>query len=82
MHGVARVGLMTQDVQLSYSRTFPVEVERAFDEVLPYDLPLLFDRRYLAVPPIKAVRAGPACGARWDRPARSRSPTAAPCARR
>ena len=47
---------MTQDVQLSYSRSFPADVERAFDEVLPYDLPLLFDRRYLAVPPIKSVR--------------------------
>ena len=29
---------MTQDVQLSYSRSFPADVERAFDAVLPYDL--------------------------------------------
>jgi hypothetical protein len=44
------------DVQLSYSRTFPADVERAFDEVLPYDLTALFSRRYAAIPPIKSVR--------------------------
>jgi hypothetical protein len=47
---------MTQDVLLRHSRTFPAEVELAFDEVLAYDLSSLFDRRYLALPPIKAVR--------------------------
>lgn len=52
---------MTDDVQLSYSRTFPADVERAFDEVLPHDLARLFNRRYAAIPPIKIVRdqAGP-----------------------
>ena len=47
---------MTGDVLLSYSRTYPAEVERAFDELLPFDLTRLFDRRYAAIPPIKAVR--------------------------
>jgi hypothetical protein len=47
---------MTDDVQLSYSRTFPADVEDAFDEVLTHDLARLFDRRYAAIPPIRAVR--------------------------
>lgn len=47
---------MTDDVQLSYSRTFPADVERTFDQVLHYDLTKLFSRRYAAIPPIKSVR--------------------------
>jgi hypothetical protein len=47
---------MSDDVFLSYSRTFPAPVERAFDALLPFDLTQLFDRRYAAIPPIKAVR--------------------------
>ena len=47
---------MTGDVLLGYSRTYPVEVERAFDELLALDLTRLFDRRYAAIPPIRAVR--------------------------
>jgi hypothetical protein len=47
---------MTHDVHLSHSRTFPADVERAFDDVMPVDLSQLFDRRYLAVPPVRAVR--------------------------
>ena len=47
---------MTTEVQFRYSRTFPADVERAFDDVLPYDLTKLFDRRYAAIPPIKSVR--------------------------
>ncbi len=52
---------MTSDVELSYSRTFPAQVDRAFDELLPFDLTQLFSRRYAAIPPIKEVRdqAGP-----------------------
>jgi len=47
---------MTNDVQLSYSRTYPTDVGRAFDEVLPYDLAKLFNRRYAAIPAIKSLR--------------------------
>src|ERR1700712_215567 len=47
---------MTADVLLSYSRTYPADVERAFDELMPFDLTELFNRRYAAIPPIKAVR--------------------------
>lgn len=47
---------MTDDVHLSYSRTYPTDVAQAFDEVLPYDLTALFSRRYLAIPPIRSVR--------------------------
>ncbi len=52
---------MTDDVHLSYSRTFPAEVEGAFDDVLADDLTRLFSRRFAAIPPIKRVRdqAGP-----------------------
>ena len=46
---------MTGDVLLSYSRSYPVEVERAFDELMPIDLTALFDRRYAAIPPIRSV---------------------------
>jgi hypothetical protein len=47
---------MTTEVQFRYSRTFPADVEPAFDKVLPYDLTKLFDRRYAAIPPIRSVR--------------------------
>ena len=47
---------MTETVLLSHDRTFPVEVERAFDEVLPLDLVVLFDRRHLAIPQVRQVR--------------------------
>jgi hypothetical protein len=47
---------MTSAVHLARSRTFPAGVKRSFDELLPYELPRLFNRRYLAIPPIKAVR--------------------------
>lgn len=52
---------MTDDVKLSYSRTFPADVEQSFDELLPFDLNRLLSRRCAAIPPIKAVRdqAGP-----------------------
>jgi hypothetical protein len=61
---------MTDEVELSYSRTFPAEVERAFDELMPYDLTRLFSRRYAALPPIRAVRhqAGP-----WGTPGQTRT---------
>lgn len=52
---------MTHDVNVSYSRTFPADQERAFDDVLSCDLTQLLSRRYAAIPPVKVVRdqAGP-----------------------
>jgi hypothetical protein len=47
---------MTRSVEFAYSRTFPAGVKRAFEEVMPYDLTRLFDRRFAAIPAIKAVR--------------------------
>jgi hypothetical protein len=47
---------MTSAVHFVRSRTFPAGVKRAFEELMPYDLPRLFNRRYGAIPPIKAVR--------------------------
>jgi hypothetical protein len=47
---------MTRAVEFVHSRTFPAGVKRAFDEVLPYELNRLFNQRYAAIPPIKAVR--------------------------
>jgi hypothetical protein len=41
---------------LEHARTFPVDVDRAFDVVLPTPLPELFSRRYAAIPPIREVR--------------------------
>ena len=43
-------------LELSQSRTYPVDVERAYDVVLPTPLPALFRRRYAAIPPIREVR--------------------------
>lgn len=61
---------MTNDVELSYSRTYPADVETAFDQVLPFDLTQLFSRRYAAIPPIKSVRdqIGP-----WGSPGQTRT---------
>jgi len=52
---------MTDDVLFCYSRTFPAEVEESFDELLPFDLTALFNRRFAALPPVKSIldQAGP-----------------------
>ncbi len=47
---------MTSPVEFAQSRTYPAGVKRAFEELMPADLPRLFDRRYGAIPPIKSVR--------------------------
>jgi polyketide cyclase/dehydrase/lipid transport protein len=61
---------MTRAVELVHSRSFPAGVKRAFDEVLVFELTRLFDRRYAAIPPIKAVRGqtGP-----WGTPGQTRT---------
>jgi hypothetical protein len=61
---------MTQEVQLAHSRTFPAGVKRSFEELLPFELNHLFDRRYAAIPAVKAVRgpAGP-----WGTPGQTRT---------
>jgi hypothetical protein len=61
---------MTENVNLSHSRTFPAGVEESFDALLPFDLSRLFNRRYAAIPPIKGVRdqAGP-----WTTPGQTRT---------
>jgi len=61
---------VTIDAQLTYTRTFPADVEEAFDEVLSCDLSQLFNRRYAAIPPIKVVRdqVGP-----WSTPGQTRT---------
>ncbi len=41
---------------LRASRSIPVPVGEAYAAVLPMPLPLIFRRRYLALPPIKEVR--------------------------
>lgn len=61
---------MTGDVLLSYSRTYPVEVAQAFDELMPIDLTALFDRRYAAIPPIRSVEDQ--AGA-WGTPGQTRT---------
>ena len=61
---------MSSDVHLSYSRSYAVEVEHAFDEVLPFDLAELFDRRHLALPAISSVRDQ--AGA-WGTPGQTRT---------
>jgi hypothetical protein len=43
-------------LQLERARTFPVDVDRAFEVVLATPLPELFSRRYAAIPPIREVR--------------------------
>ena len=46
---------MASPAVTSYSRVFPVPVEKAFDTVLPTPLPELFHRRYGPIPPIASV---------------------------
>lgn len=46
---------MTQPRRVQQSRTIPVEVERAFDEVLVEPLPRIFSRRFGPLPPIREV---------------------------
>ena len=46
---------MAKAAVTSYSRVFPVAVEKAFDDVLPTPLPELFHKRYGPIPPIKSV---------------------------
>lgn len=41
---------------MSYSRTFPIEPDRAFADTLALPLPLLFSNRHLAIGPIAEVR--------------------------
>src|ERR1700709_135980 len=61
---------MTRAVHVARSRTFPAGVKRAFEALLPYELPRLFNRRSAASPPIKGVRdqAGP-----WGTPGQTRT---------
>ena len=61
---------MTSAVHVARSRTYPAGVKRAFEELLPYELPRLFDRRYLAIPPIKEVRDQ---GGEWGTPGQTRT---------
>ena len=61
---------MTRSVEFAYSRTFPAGVKRAFDEVLPFELTRLFDRRYAAIPPIKRVEGQ---GGPWGTPGQTRT---------
>jgi hypothetical protein len=46
-------------VELAASRIFPAGVARTFDVVLSVPLPYLFEHRYAAIPPVKAVRDEP-----------------------
>lgn len=46
---------MTQPTVMRRSRTYPVGVDEAFDEVMPMPLELLFSRRYGPLPGIKGV---------------------------
>ncbi|WP_030485634.1 SRPBCC family protein [Nocardioides aequoreus] len=50
---------MADVLALRYSRTFPAEVGRAYDETLAAPLPGIFDRRYLLISPITEVRDQP-----------------------
>lgn len=51
------------------SRTYPLAVDDAFTRVIAWPLPEIFSRRYLAIPPIREVREGPAS---WDAVGQSR----------
>ncbi len=55
---VARTNEVTS-LTVSRSRTYPVEVEAAFDRFVPLPLPDLFSQRYGPMPPIKAVVDSP-----------------------
>jgi hypothetical protein len=61
---------MTPTVEFAFSRTFPAGVKRSFDEVLPLELTRLFDRRFAAIPAIKAVRDQ---GGPWGTPGQTRT---------
>jgi hypothetical protein len=61
---------MTRAVHVARSRTFPAGVKRAFEKLLSHPLEDFFDRRYLAIPPIKSVR-NPA--APWGTPGQTRT---------
>ena len=61
---------MTSAVHVARSRTFPAGVKRTFEELLVHELPRLFDRRYLAIPPIKDVRDQ---GGEWGTPGQTRT---------
>lgn len=47
---------MPSPIELHARRSIPVDVDVAYDAVLPMPLPLIFSRRFLALPPIRAVR--------------------------
>ena len=47
---------MSSPLELHARRSIPVPVGVAYDAVLPMPLPLIFSRRFLALPPIKEVR--------------------------
>jgi len=47
---------MATPLHLEASRAIPVEVEAAFDQVLPHPLTELMSRRYGLLPPIREVR--------------------------
>jgi hypothetical protein len=55
---------------LSYARTYPAPVGEAFERVQAFELSRLFDRRYAALPAIKAVRGQ--VGA-WGTPGQTRT---------
>ncbi|WP_248583637.1 SRPBCC family protein [Nocardioides sp. InS609-2] len=46
---------MTAPTILEYSRTYPVDPERAYDWILPIPLEQIFARRYGPLPPIKGT---------------------------
>ncbi len=55
---------------LTRSRTYPVEVERAFDVLLGAPLPRIFPRRHGPIPPVRTVDQ-PATSA-WGEPGQQR----------
>ena len=61
---------MSRDHVLSHSRSYPVDVEQAFDRLLPHDLALVFSRRYAAIPPIRSTRDQ---SGTWSTPGQTRT---------
>jgi len=61
---------MSSAVHLARSRTYPAGTKRAFETLLPYELNRLFDRRYVAIPPIKRVENR---GGTWGTPGQTRT---------
>lgn len=61
---------MADPLVLRHSRTYPAAVDRAYDVLVAVPLSELFDRRYLLIPPITAVRdqSGP-----WEQPGETRT---------